>query len=298
MGKEGPLKGFNDGQLRRFIKSYKKFPLPLSRMEDIAMDADLTEKDTSSLLELGRFLKDRCLEAVATDENNASKKVESVKFGKVSVNPKTLLDMENLLRPLGKLVPLDPEARKNWVVDLNFKDAHFDVSWSLEEDSKLLLGIYDHGLGSWEQVKSDKELGLGDKILLNASCKPQVKHLDTRAAYLLRMLAKQTTEKKKNKKAAKEKEKENKEKVEKEEDLANKEYKLKEEKKDKKAKAAQGPVHIGSCELVLASSLDPAIFAQCKEKMRNVKKSLKALDKPDPNQSAQEQVANTRRCLV
>merc|ERR1712126_188658 len=97
-----------------------------------------------------------------------------------------------------------------------------------KEDSKLLLGIYDHGLGSWEQVKSDKELGLGDKILLNASCKPQVKHLDTRAAYLLRMLAKQTTEKKKNKKAAKEEEKENKEKVEKEEDLANKEYKSRE----------------------------------------------------------------------
>merc|ERR1711970_509057 len=118
--------------------------------------------------------------------------------------------MENLLRPLGKLVPLDPEAKKNWVVDLNFKDAHFDVSWSLEEDSKLLVGIYEHGLGSWEQVKSDKELELGDKILLNASCKPQIKHLDTRAAYLLRMLAKVSKEtkekrKKKSKKAVKEK---------------------------------------------------------------------------------------------
>merc|ERR1712002_609698 len=42
--REGPLKGFSDGELRRFIKSYKKFPLPLSRMEDIAMDADLTDK--------------------------------------------------------------------------------------------------------------------------------------------------------------------------------------------------------------------------------------------------------------
>merc|ERR1712226_1394843 len=74
----------------------------------------------------------------------------------------------------------------------------------------------------------------------------------------------------------------------------------KEEKKEKekKPKAPQGPVHIGSSEIVLKSELDPAIFAQCKEKMRNVKKSLKALDKPDPSQSTQEQVANTRRCLV
>merc|ERR1712037_402362 len=113
--------------------------------------------------------------------------------------------------PLGKIMPEDAVERRSWIVDITFKDAHFDVSWSSEEDSKLLVGIYEHGLGSWEQVKSDKLLDLGDKILLNASCKPQAKHLDTRAAYLLRMLArvsKETKEKrrkKKSKKAVKEK---------------------------------------------------------------------------------------------
>jgi len=77
-----------------------------------------------------------------------------------------------------------------------------------------------------------------------------------------------------------------------------KKEKDREEKKEKKSKTPQGPVHIGSTEIVLKSELEPAIFAQCKEKMRQVKKSLKALDKPDPNQSPQEQVSNTRRCLV
>merc|ERR1712183_102863 len=77
-----------------------------------------------------------------------------------------------------------------------------------------------------------------------------------------------------------------------------KKEKEREEKKEKKAKTPQGPVHIGSSEIILKSELEPAIFAQCKEKMRQVKKSLKALDKPDPNQSPQEQVSNTRRCLV
>merc|ERR1712210_394610 len=77
-----------------------------------------------------------------------------------------------------------------------------------------------------------------------------------------------------------------------------KKEKEREEKKEKKAKTPQGPVHIGSSEIVLKSELEPAVFAQCKEKMRQVKKSLKALDKPDPNQSPQEQVSNTRRCLV
>merc|ERR1712055_1017111 len=103
------------------------------------------------------------------------------------------------------------------------------------------------------------------------------KHLDTRAAYLLRMLAK---------KAPKEEKKEKKKKI-------KEEKRLKEEKKEKKPKAPQGPVHIGSSDLVIKTSLDPAIFAQCKEKMRNVKKSLKALDKPDPSLSPEEQVSNT-----
>merc|ERR1712130_803070 len=318
--KNGVLKEFNDNEIRRFVKSYKKFPLPLTRMEDIGCDAELRDKDTASLLMLGRHLHERCVEALGGEDTSAMiERPESIKLGNVSVNPKTLLEIEALLRPLGKIMPEDAEERKSWTVEVSFKDAHFDVSWGSEEDSKLLVGIYEHGLGSWEQVKSDKLLELGDKILLNASCKPQAKHLDTRAAYLLRMLArvsKETKEKrkKKSKKAVKEKTEEREEVKEyktpaivEDDDSSNdetetkkkrKKEKEREEKKEKKAKAPQGPVHIGSTEIVLKSELEPAIFAQCKEKMRQVKKSLKALDKPDPNQSPQEQVSNTRRCLV
>ena len=318
--KNGVLKEFNDTEIRRFVKSYKKFPLPLTRMEDIGCDAELRDKGTASLVELGRLLHEQCVEALGgEDTSGLIERPESVKLGNVSVNPKTLLEIEALLRPLGRIVPEDAEERKTWKVDISFKDAHFDVSWNLEEDSKLLVGIYEHGLGSWEQVKSDKMLDLGDKILLNASCKPQAKHLDTRAAYLLRMLAKASKEtkekrKKKSKKAVKEKTEEKEEMKEyktpaivEDDDSSNDEAEVKkkrkkekdrEEKKEKKSKTPQGPVHIGSTEIVLKSELEPAIFAQCKEKMRQVKKSLKALDKPDPNQSPQEQVSNTRRCLV
>merc|ERR1711892_764803 len=173
------IKGFNDGDIRRFIKSYKKFPLPLTRMSDIALDADLTEKPVANLVDLGRLLRERCSEAL-DQETDASKKVESVKLGKVSVNPKTLIEIESLLRPLGKLMPQEASERREWIVDITLKDAHFDVAWGIEEDSKLLVGIWEHGLGSWEQVKADKDLDLGGKILLNASCKPQSKHLDVK----------------------------------------------------------------------------------------------------------------------
>jgi len=41
-----------------------------------------------------------------------------------------------------------------------------------------------------------------------------------------------------------------------------------------------------------------AVFLQCKEKMRPVKKALKALDNPDQSLTEQEQVNHTRQCLL
>lgn len=46
-------------------------------------------------------------------------------------------------------------------------------------------------MGSWEAIKLDASLKLGDKILQNNESKPQVKQLNTRAEYLLKVLKKQ-----------------------------------------------------------------------------------------------------------
>ncbi|GIZ00654.1 chromodomain-helicase-DNA-binding protein 1 [Caerostris extrusa] len=42
--KNDAFKDFTDAEIRRLIKSYKKFPSPLKRLESIAMDAELHEK--------------------------------------------------------------------------------------------------------------------------------------------------------------------------------------------------------------------------------------------------------------
>ena len=209
------------------------------------------------------------------------------------------------------MMPQKTEQRKNWRLEIHLKDAHYDVAWGNEEDSKLLIGIYCYGLGSWEQIKSDRSLELSGKILLNASCKPQEKHLDVRAAYLLRCLKKKATEGEdkptptpKKKAASKEVnqvvEDENKQFKSKEiieDDESSDDEKKKKEKKSKKKdekkkeKQKSGPVHIGSSDqLNLKANLDKETFSQCKDKMRAVKKHLKALDKPDPNLTPDEQV--------
>lgn len=41
--------------------------------------------------------------------------------------------------------------------------AHFDVDWDLQDDVHLLLGVYEHGFGNWDLIKTDPDLKLADK---------------------------------------------------------------------------------------------------------------------------------------
>lgn len=44
------------------------------------------------------------------------------------------------------------------------KDPHFDIPWAAEDDSRLLRGVYEYGMGNWESIKMDPDLELGDKV--------------------------------------------------------------------------------------------------------------------------------------
>ncbi|CAG2068565.1 unnamed protein product, partial [Timema podura] len=80
--------------------------------------------------------------------------------------------------------------------------------------------------------------------------------------------------------------------------------KPKREKKEpkKKSKKQMGPMHFTANSepraLEIIGDLDPSIFNECKEKMRPVKKALKALDNPDQTLTETEQVNHTRQCLL
>lgn len=345
------------------MKSYKKFSAPLKRLEAVACDAELQEKPLAELRKLGELLHERCIAFMneQTKENNESNNVDdggknvkkrlrgpSFKLGGVSVNAKTMMACEEELQPLDEVLPSHPDERSKWMLDARVKPAHFDVDWDVGEDSKLLQGIYTYGMGAWEQIKLDPTFGICDKILLNEDKKPQAKHLQSRAEYLLKILRKQLDMKKgvsKPKKPRKVKENDKKKEskpaltkeiVEADESsnddgqnntlnsnsVSPKKLKVsykrdldddssstklsgiekKERKKDKKKdKKSTGPMHFTVNEpraLEVLGDLDPAIFNECKEKMRPVKKALKALDNPDPNLSESEQVKHTRLCLI
>ncbi|XP_012175740.2 chromodomain-helicase-DNA-binding protein 1 isoform X2 [Bombus terrestris] len=358
------IKSFTDAEIRRFVKSYKKFPAPLKRLDDIAADAELQEKPMSELRFLGEQLKSRCEACLSEFESTAKEnkgeeegkgpgrkrgRGPTFKIGGVMVNAKSFSAAVKELEPLEQALPSDSEQRSNWHIDIKLKPANFDCDWSSEDDSRLLRGIYQHGMGSWESIKMDNNLKLGDKLLPNGS-KLQLKKINTRAEYLLKVLKKQIDSKlgvTKARKPRKPKEtktaitkeiieendssggesnkskskvekpstkkeeevivkKETKEEVEEVVEEKKKEKKTKKEKKEnkkaKKAKQAAGPMHFTANNepraLDVLGDLDPSIFNECKEKMRPVKKALKALDRPDQSLSEAEQVAHTRQCLV
>ncbi|XP_011308420.1 chromodomain-helicase-DNA-binding protein 1 isoform X2 [Fopius arisanus] len=363
------IKSFTDVEIRRFIKSYKKFSAPLKRLDDIAADAELQEKPMTELRYLGEQLKSRCDACIAefetTAKENKTGDEEPKKEGKgrkrgrgptfkmagVMVNAKSLSAAEKELEPLDQMLPSDAEQRANWHFDVKLKPANFDCEWTSEDDSRLLRGIYTHGMGCWEAIKMDPSLKLSEKILPNES-KPQVKQLNARAEYLLKILKRQMDSKlgvTRTRKPRKPKEpkvaltkeivedndssgdenKKPKSKVDKQvvtkkdEEIPikkeikeesesvvfmedkKKEKKMKKDKKETKKgkkKQAVGPMHFTANNepraLDVLGDLDPSIFNECKEKMRPVKKALKALDRPDQTLSETEQLAHTRACLV
>lgn len=51
-----------------------------------------------------------------------------------------------------------------YVLPCHSKAAHFDIEWGKEDDSSLLIGIYEYGYGSWEMIKMDPDLNLTHKV--------------------------------------------------------------------------------------------------------------------------------------
>ena len=67
------LHGFTEQELRRFIKSYKKFASPMKRLDSIAMDAELQEKPLSDLTQLAKSLQNECENAIKEHEIKSAK---------------------------------------------------------------------------------------------------------------------------------------------------------------------------------------------------------------------------------
>ncbi|MEJ1275488.1 hypothetical protein NN561_006385 [Cricetulus griseus] len=332
------IKGFSDAEIRRFIKSYKKFGGPLERLDAIARDAELVDKSETDLRRLGELVHNGCVKALKDSSSGTDRtggrlgkvKGPTFRISGVQVNAKLVIAHEDELIPLHKSIPSDPEERKRYTIPCHTKAAHFDIDWGREDDSNLLIGIYEYGYGSWEMIKMDPDLSLTHKILPDdPDKKPQAKQLQTRADYLIKLLSRDLAKKeaqrlsgaggskrrktrtKKNKTTKSIKIKEEiksdssplpSEKSDEDDDKLN-ESKPESKDRSKKSVVSDAPVHItASGEPVPiaeeSEELDQKTFSICKERMRPVKAALKQLDRPEKGLSEREQLEHTRQCLI
>ncbi|KAM4618886.1 chromodomain-helicase-DNA-binding protein 2 isoform 2-T3 [Polymixia lowei] len=197
------VEGFTDAEIRRFIKAYKKFGSPLERLEAIARDSELVDKSIADLKRLGELIHSSCVAAVQEHEEHlkenpaeakgpGKRRGINIKISGVQVNAKSIIQHEEEFEPLHKVVPANPAERNKFQLTCRVKIAHFDVDWDLQDDIQLLLGIYEHGYGNWDLIKTDPDLKLADKILPDdPGKKPQAKQLQARADYLLKLLKKE-----------------------------------------------------------------------------------------------------------
>ncbi|XP_053355695.1 chromodomain-helicase-DNA-binding protein 2 [Clarias gariepinus] len=197
------VEGFTDAEIRRFIKAYKKFGAPLERLEAIARDSELVDKSIADLKRLGELVHTTCVAAVQEHEEQlkdnpteakgpGKRRGINIKISGVQVNAKSIIQHEEEFEPLHKVVPSNPVERSKFQLSCRVKMPHFDIDWDVQDDTHLLLGIYEHGYGNWDQIKTDPELKLLDKILPdNPDKKPQAKQLQMRADYLLKLLKKE-----------------------------------------------------------------------------------------------------------
>uniref|UniRef100_A0A8B9STQ6 DNA helicase n=1 Tax=Anas platyrhynchos TaxID=8839 RepID=A0A8B9STQ6_ANAPL len=291
------IKGFSDAEIRRnknvfFIIFFIFF---YYRLDAVARDAELVDKSETDLRRLGELVHNGCIKALKDNSCRLGKvKGPTFRISGVQVNAKLVISHEEELAPLHKSIPSDPEERKRYVIPCHTKAAHFDIDWGKEDDSNLLVGIYEYGYGSWEMIKMDPDLSLTQKILPDdPDKKPQAKQLQTRADYLIKLLNKDLARKEAQRLAGA---------VSKIWHSVN-EIKSENKEKNKKIPLLDTPVHItATSEPVPISEeseeLDQKTFSVCKERMRPVKAALKQLDRPEKGLSEREQLEHTRQCLI
>uniref|UniRef100_A0A0R3RZ33 CHD5 protein n=1 Tax=Elaeophora elaphi TaxID=1147741 RepID=A0A0R3RZ33_9BILA len=201
------LFNFTESEVRRFIRSFRKFAEPLTRLEAIAQDAELEEFSKNELEQLGNELLVGCQKAQSEYEEKMKEAMKKpmedgkrrqdrgaiFKFGNIDVYVRPLLKMQSDLIPLHNLVKSTGDIRLLQIPGYPKEQKGWDVEWDIADDLALLKGIYRYGLGSWEEIKMDPSYGLAEKIWLkDKSKKPQSKHIQSRAEYLLKYLARNT----------------------------------------------------------------------------------------------------------
>jgi len=141
-----------------FLRSLRKFA-NIDRVDEIALDCNLSHKTRDRLASMGEEVFQLCEEACRVTTSNTY-----IDYHSVSVNASELLQRREDLDFLGKRIEKE-NSPNTFRVNVKIKPANFTgIVWTPKDDAMLMWGAYHYGMGNWEVIREDPELGLSSKL--------------------------------------------------------------------------------------------------------------------------------------
>lgn len=199
---------------RAIVRAVLKYGDLEARYAEAVSDFDLEQKDKDVILELYRDLLDECKAKVQehAEANNSIEKgvqvteemlLRELRHTKQkailftwqdiqSVNAGQILQRHHDMKVLARRLQSVSDKSK-FRVSLGAKRVQgWSCAWGPKEDAMLLVGVHEHGFGSWPLIQADIPLGLSDKFFMGSEDEkktPKAIHLVRRAEQMMKILA-------------------------------------------------------------------------------------------------------------
>ncbi|WFD00871.1 DNA helicase [Malassezia yamatoensis] len=171
-----------DRDLRVLLRGIQRWGDLRHRFDVIVSEGKLSEKSHDELLkasdELVSLAEERLAEHQAFIKSKQERGEEITSAlrqravlinyrGINHINAETLLIRHNELHLLAELLEAaDDPLQWRIPVDSLKGTLNWHCDWGLDQDSRLLIGIWRHGFGSWEQIEADPDLNLQGHFFL------------------------------------------------------------------------------------------------------------------------------------
>jgi chromodomain-helicase-DNA-binding protein 1 len=215
-----PTEQFGKRDVDAIVKGMRKYGAIEVNLDKIVSDAiTLKNKKREEILDCGRRLMEACEACLSRSKDvrsfvakNTSMKDEPVKVEPHEKEAKTKMvslefagvqniNVANVVERVRSLTTLELELKKlSDTTHFRLASAvkpptDWACEWKPKDDAMLLLGLSRHGMGSWEAIIQDDDLGLSRKMFLKdeldasgAKKLPGARNLVTRAETLLKAL--------------------------------------------------------------------------------------------------------------
>ncbi|KAK4054266.1 ATP-dependent DNA helicase Hrp3 [Microbotryomycetes sp. JL201] len=311
----------SDRDLRTLVRGLQRFGDIRHRYDTIVKDARLESKNRTIVLQTVDELFKLCRAAIEEkkqdleDKRKAGEEITSAMKNKAAlvtlktisnINAETVLQRAEELKIVHRyLSTLSDPAKWVFPVEDTKSVINWSCDWSVDDDAKLIVGVWKHGHGGWEQIRDDASLGLRDKIFLEDNKSktegseapkkqiPAAIHLVRRADYLLHILKEYDDSKRGNNDGAN---------MSRSGSISGKaggssRSKTSHDKSTETSRPSKlkRPTSQDSDSDGGYSSMDEK---ECKEQLRPVKRELKKLKSSNESRSREEKLSIIKECLV